>query len=214
MVDGGGYCIDRTEVTKSQYAAFLAQGPDLGKQRPECAWNDHFEPQENATDDFLPPPASLEADFPVSYVDWCDAAAYCAWAGKRLCGRRGGGSLAFDDRATISSEWYAACSRGGTRAYPYGDMFDVDVCAVTGAYHAVGTAAKCAGGIDGVYDLVGNVWEWENSCRGDTNAPASMPCSRRGGAVGVIDSNWACADGGEGRRGLRQDDIGIRCCSD
>jgi formylglycine-generating enzyme required for sulfatase activity len=214
MVDAGGYCIDRTEVSNAQYAAFLGAGPDVAMQSPDCAWNDHFERQDLTTEEVLPAFAPNEVDLPVANVDWCDAAAYCAWAGKRLCGKRGGGAVAFDARASTASEWFAACSRGGTRAYPYGDTFDVSACAVTGSYHAVGSDPRCAGGIDGVYDLIGNVWEWENSCGSDTASPGEAPCSRRGGAVAVDPSNWSCADGGQGVRRLRQADIGFRCCSD
>jgi hypothetical protein len=32
-------------------------------------------------------------NFPITNVDWCDAYAYCAGIGKRLCGKIGGGTL-------------------------------------------------------------------------------------------------------------------------
>lgn len=37
-----GYAIDSTEVTRDQYAAWLAGGPTASGQSPWCAWNDTF----------------------------------------------------------------------------------------------------------------------------------------------------------------------------
>jgi hypothetical protein len=52
-------------------------------------------------------------------VDWCDAHAYCKPVGKRLCGKIGGGPNLYADYASASSsEWYRACSSGGSFTYP------------------------------------------------------------------------------------------------
>ena len=34
-----GFCIDRTEVTQSSYASWLAQNPTTAGQAKQCAWN-------------------------------------------------------------------------------------------------------------------------------------------------------------------------------
>ena len=39
------------------------------------------------------PPTAGQEDYPVVNVDWCDAASFCQWSGKRLCGRLGPGTL-------------------------------------------------------------------------------------------------------------------------
>jgi hypothetical protein len=90
MVPAGAFalptmCIDATEVTNAHYAAFLASSPAPGSGPGACTWNVRYEPL------FHWPPPPERAAFPVVDVDWCDAFAYCAWAGKRLCGDPGGG---------------------------------------------------------------------------------------------------------------------------
>ena len=55
--------------------------------------------------------------FPVVGVNWCQAYGFCKSAGKRLCGRIGGGANAFTDYASAAaSQWYNACSKVGTQA--------------------------------------------------------------------------------------------------
>ncbi|MDZ4064892.1 MAG: hypothetical protein U1E22_09525, partial [Coriobacteriia bacterium] len=47
----GGYSIDATEVTRDQYAAWLATNPDPTTQTsPECSWNTVFEPERTSPD--------------------------------------------------------------------------------------------------------------------------------------------------------------------
>ena len=115
----GGYCVDSTEVRGSDYLEFLAAtAGDAGGQAPECAWNASYQPS-----------ISAAGDAPVFGVDWCDARAYCAWAGKRLCGKIGGGPApASVVNNAFSDEWYRACTKDGTRAFPYGNTRDPNAC--------------------------------------------------------------------------------------
>jgi formylglycine-generating enzyme required for sulfatase activity len=208
-----GFCIDSTEVTRAQYAAFLATSPLVASQPAVCASNTSFVPAVG-----WPPPAGSDA-FPVGGPDWCDAYAFCAWAGKRLCGHIGGGSLAFTDFASATaSEWMNACSLDGTRAYPYGNAYDgtkcngepVDGGPEGGAVVAVKSFPDCQS-YAGVYDLLGNVDEWEDSCNGATGA--TDMCHLRGEGYG--EKTALRCDAPEAHvRSNQQSDQGIRCCAD
>lgn len=171
---GVGYCIDATEVTSAQYQAFLDDAPAID-QPDRCGENDSFQPESAVQCDGAYDPA-LRPDHPVSCVDWCDAWSYCAWAGKHLCGRIGGGPLGDspDLNDASASEWYSACSGMGENEYAYGDTYEIETCnAGPDTYdydvppEPVGSFADCHGSeppFDGIFDMSGNVGEWIDAC--------------------------------------------------
>lgn len=212
----GSYCIDSTEVTYSQYEAFVA-AVDAGtvvNQPAVCAFNTSFKPTATHADGFNP----------VTNIDWCDAYAFCAYAGKRLCGKIGGGSLeSFNAGNPAFSQWTRACSiapDGGTENYPYGNTPSATDCngaeRDAGTVVDVGTLASCVGGPSGVFDMSGNVDEWEDCCL--DSAGATDCCDTRGG--GFHDFETACGIGdvltsscaGRTRADVHSD-VGFRCCS-
>lgn len=211
---GGTYGIDATEVTRAQYAKFvLEKEGDASGQPPECAWNASYV----SCCDW--PPVDRQ-DYPVTCVDWCDAYAYCKWAGKRLCGRIGGGANDLGDYANTSlSQWYNACSSGGVNEYPHGNSYQSTTCnggdAGKGGPVSVGTMTDCkssASGYGGVYDLSGNVWEWEDSCTASTGSGDT--CRRRGGSFQyLVTDDLRCGFDDDINRGAQHDDIGFRCCA-
>ncbi|MBI2391242.1 MAG: SUMF1/EgtB/PvdO family nonheme iron enzyme [Deltaproteobacteria bacterium] len=208
---GGSYCIDATEVTNAQYGAFLAKA-DVCAQPSFCAWNTSFVPASAW------PAPSEKASHPVTYVDWCDAYAYCASVGKRLCGRIGGGSNPVDAfNNANASQCHRACSFAGARTYPYGDAYDKDACnggdLDLKTTTPVGSRAACVGGYPGLFDMSGNVWEWEDSCTGSTGA--GDQCRLRGGAYNNTSAGLACAVDFLGITTLRSktyNNVGFRCC--
>ncbi len=207
-----GFCIDATEVTRAQYQQWLSTSPPTSGQPSECSWNDSYVPS-------CEWPVGAKESHPVVCVDWCDAYAYCKGVGKRLCGKIGGGENGRDDYADATkSEWYAACSSGGTHVYAYGDVFSETVCNGLQAGHGgtvpVGSLAGCQSfetGYAGVFDMIGNVFEWENSCTARTG-PTDF-CHVRGGSFHVGGGPCETIGDGDEDRNQRSYWLGIRCCS-
>lgn len=144
-----GYWIDVYEVTNAQYEQFL----DVTGQQPPEGWPG-------------------EPDHPVRGTTWDTAAAYCAWANKRL---------------PSEAEWEVA-ARGPDHdppLYPWGnDSFaggEVNNLPRDRTY-AVGTFAFNQSPF-GVYDMAGNVWEWVGEPYEEVAGGAKL---LRGGRFGFI----------------------------
>ncbi|MBI1790719.1 MAG: formylglycine-generating enzyme family protein [Acidobacteria bacterium] len=118
------FFIDKTEVTQGQYAKFLA----ATGRKPPYHWSRR--------------PAD---DYPIYNVDWEDARAYCAWAGKRL---------------PSEAEWERA-ARGGQegRDYPWGDKADSKMARYN-VETGPGAVAQYPPNGFGISDMAGSVSEW------------------------------------------------------
>jgi formylglycine-generating enzyme len=209
----GSYSIDVTEATVSQYEAWLATHPPTSGQPAYCSWNESFTPIGEW-------PRVGMGQYPVANVDWCDSYAYCIAAGKRLCGKIGGGANRFSDNASPGlSQWYRACSSNNQNDYPYGDTYVGTKCNGSennvGAAVQVGTLLQCqssVAGYSGVYDLSGNVWEWEDSC--DAANGEEDECRVRGGSYVNPGNALRCDDGNyDTHRAGVYPYLGFRCCS-
>jgi hypothetical protein len=189
----GSFCIDSTEVTVAQYTAFLAaKGGDTSGQSPLCSgWNNSLVPVGW-------PPAGPDNQA-VSGVNWCQAAFYCQWAGKRLCGTPDGGPgdpSGWTD--PTQSQWFNACSHNN-------DGLDYD------AGKPLPSLSTCTGGYPGLFDMSGNVFEWEDRCETNDAGPNDF-CFTRGGAYDQASSTLTCGEGVLYTRGSESGNIGIRCC--
>lgn len=201
------FCVDSTEVTTRHYRAFLdAKGSDTSGQPPACSWNNSYLPSAVGND-----------DDPVGGVDWCDAYAYCAWAGKRLCGKSNGGALPPGQRGdAVQSQLLLACSHEGKHRYPYGPEYQAGKCNIAMGATSVRPATKtCVGGYPGIVDLVGNAWEWYDACDlppDDGKAGAEDFCPIFGGNY-EQESHYDCYIGVGANRKFRGTTVGLRCCS-
>jgi sulfatase modifying factor 1 len=202
--DGTCFLIDETEVTAAQYQAFLDDEPSATSDS-SCDWNV----------DFVPSCAADTPDHPVACVDFCDAAAFCAWAGKSLCP---GDPFAPTD--PDESTWYAACAGEQGEPFPYGrsreaarcNGFDNPStgcedgsCSLVTATMLTGCATE-----QGVLHLSGNVEEWALECKGASGA--TDPCLTRGGSAQSQVSSLACDTTSERSRDYRNAFTGFRCC--
>jgi formylglycine-generating enzyme required for sulfatase activity len=147
------FLLDVTEVTVAAYGACVA----AGRCRPAetVQWDAITEADRASYSQYCNRQRADRADHPVNCVDWRQAAAYCAWAGKRLPSEE-------------EWEWAARNGKDGT-PYPWGsappgeracwkgegsDTAGVRAGTCPAGSHPAGDGAA------GLKDLAGNVWEW------------------------------------------------------
>jgi hypothetical protein len=211
------YRIDATEVKVADYQAWLAVRPGLGgfDQVALCNW---------IANDFVP--ANWEAqtatpDLPVTGVNWCQAQGFCFWSKKWLCGRIGlnghFGGAPFDNYDKLGlngSEWYNACTGGHAgQAYPNAGAGTAGVCNVESTtLRSVNDGAACYGGFTGIFDMSGNVAEWEDSCA--TTDGRDDLCHIRGGSYATLVADATCDLNLAVRRDTQSPQVGFRCCAD
>jgi formylglycine-generating enzyme len=225
---GQPYCIDSTEVTAGQYAAFIKEKGSVPKGQVKGCEDNIAYPKVAGEGANCPPDAyapDVAPDVPVRCVDWCDATAYCGWAGKRLCGRIGGGpaELPYADLDTpipatlvenaAVDEWYNACSQGGKTAYESGDTFKKECLAVTDPPEGGCTGSEPPySHLHGMNNMVG---EWTAWCDPAVAGSASTCVIRTPAVGGLPDStNAACRSWGLTWGFPGTGWSGIRCCAD
>lgn len=227
---GDSHQVDATEVTRCQYAAWLDTDPSVTGQDPWCAWDQSFAPGPECMAEQEACASDCDHHAQVC-VNYCAAFAYCKSVGKHLCGAIGGGQAPFDAFADATQdEWYNACSSGGEYRYPYGNEYEGASCngydnpqsgcqaSSDCGTRVGGDVATCASPLEeyqGVYDLSGGVFEWQDSC--SSHVDGKDRCRFRGGSFVSTYGD----DGGNALRcnydiaGARDDqygNLGFRCC--
>jgi formylglycine-generating enzyme required for sulfatase activity len=235
---GSCYWIDRTEVTVQQYTRFLEDlalyprpvfgVPDGGASDP-CAWKaTPTDPRNDPTCNAMTASesAAFGDDKPVRCVDWCDARAFCHWAGGSLC--EGSTADAIVTPYSAIDQWGDACSTNGL-SYVTGPTAVYGACNVgihagqclslTGniqcAPALVGSFPECTSP-SGTVDMIGNVAEWVLQCGSGDGGPDTTPCQHRGGsfAGNLQDQDETCPKPSVSPRSTRDRTLGLRCCAD
>src|SRR6201996_6389652 len=173
--------VGRFEITRDQYAAFVREtGYNSGDH---CVTFENNQPQDRAGRSFLNPGYAQSGNHPAVCVSWTNARAYVDWL-SRITGK----SYRLLSQAEVE---YVA--RAGSTAR-YGASNDAtELCALANGADQSAKAAglppnapymNCKDGYPftapvgsfavnafGVYDMIGNVWEWTEDCfRGDYSA--------------------------------------------
>ena len=191
----GGFALGVHEVTRDEYAAFVAA---TGRGSGDRCWafdgDDGFEWREDAS--WRSPRYPQTGDHPVVCVNWEDAQAYARW----LSAETGE-----EYRLPSESEWEYAARAGTTTRRHWGDDPD-DGCAYANGGDRTAkrrfddwTVADCTDGVVwtspvgayepnafGLHDALGNVWEWVADCWHDDydGAPRDGSAWTRGGDCG------------------------------
>lgn len=156
---------------------------------------------------------------PTVYVDWYEAKALCASAGKRLCRR---------------SEWVLACEGPKRLPFPWGFVRQPSPCNIDRASipfdvgamidertregelarlwqaDRIGSHPDCVSAF-GAYDLAGNVDEWTDDLADD---PASKhPSTLNGGYWGPVRDTCRLTTTSHGPT-FKFYQVGFRCCGD
>jgi formylglycine-generating enzyme required for sulfatase activity len=189
-----GFWIDRTEVTNRMYASCVDAGAC------ELPWAYGYVQYRSITREDYFINAEFQ-DYPVIYISWYAAQAYCEWASRRL---------------PTEAEWEKAARGTDTRLYPWGNKLvagDLLNFADTNtdfnwSYHIINDGFEDTSPVGnyplgaspyGALDMAGNVWEWNADWYGRDyyqESPRENPPGPAAGTHRVIrggswrDSNW------------------------
>jgi formylglycine-generating enzyme required for sulfatase activity len=212
---GYAFAAGRFELTNGQYRRFVeATGHKTAGTGCNVVLGDRLEavPGTSWADPFYGRP--IRDDEPVACIRWSDAKSYVSW----LAGRTGK-----KYRLLTEAEWEYAARAGTQGLYTWGDdkaaackVANINdqstqrLAASQGA-KSMYAGAPCDDGFPGVapvgslapnafglYDMIGNVWEWVEDCYempyaatpADGSAQLAKGCDRRGARGGAWRSNY------------------------
>ena len=199
LISLDAYYIDRTEVTVSQFKAFVEatsyRATSEQKGDPvEYTWRSFDSPDRQT--------------HPVRWMSWDDANSYCQWAGKRL---------------PTEAEWEKAARGDAGLVWPWGNTWNEELVphGDTVAADSLGSSASPYG----VLGMAGNVWEWVNDyydpyyygAAPDSNPPGPVQSPDRVLRGGSFNNAWWALRAPHRHHGGAQGyafDHGFRCAAD
>ena len=131
-----------TEVTNAQYNKFIAGSGYEGRADVDPAYDLYLLHLRGKS--IMP----TSDDFPVVYVSWHNAKAFCVWAGLDL---------------PSEAEWEYCCRAGTRSVYGFGEdagIYEEYGWAMTNSEGYPHQVAQLKPNAWGLYDMHGNVWEW------------------------------------------------------
>ena len=150
------FCINKYPVTNAQYKKFLDANPQSRKPGKLRNWNktrrifnqilSNYHDEDYLKQWDWTSYTDENADQPVTHISWYAAMAYAKWAGKRL---------------PTEAEWEKAARGGKTgQKYPWGNEIDPNMVSCGKDVGNIISVGKYPANSYGLYDMVGNVWEW------------------------------------------------------
>jgi formylglycine-generating enzyme required for sulfatase activity len=192
------FALGKYDVTRDEYAAFVGDtrhsaGDGCQISPGANGFYDGTNPKKQSDGTWLNPGFAQTGRDPVVCVSWNDARAYVAWLNRKLA-RSGASSVNGSYRLPSESEWEYATRAGSTTLFWWGD--DERAAADHAWYrdnsggHTHPAGLKPANAF-GLFDMVGNVWQWTQDCYADNYANA-----RTDGTANVTDGNCLRVDRG------------------
>ena len=200
------FWMGRCEVTNGQFEAFVKETnyvTDAEKGGNGLGWDvttNQFGMVKGANWRDPKLPFATPASPPVVQVSWNDATAFCEWLSKKTGEKCG---------LPTEAQWEYACRAGTSGKYYWGNS-DGDACAYANVFNQVnkgkfnmnGDAFPCDDGFAGLapighfkpnafglYDMIGNVFEWCADWYSDTyyaSSPAADPPGPSEGQLRVV----------------------------
>ena len=163
------FFIDKYEVTNAQFQKFVLANPGWGKDRIDKRFHDGDYLNHWNGNDY----PGGKANHPVVYVSWYAAMAYAEWVGKRL---------------PMEREWLYA-GRGGVpgKNLPWGTTPYTHEANYINKADDTTPVGKYPPNGYGLYDMVGNVWEW---CLDEFQAGWYFTFPRENRPSGAISVDW------------------------
>ena len=166
------FYIGKTEITNGQFRKFLKESAYDGKGDADESYDlylRHFRGKSTM---------SADDEYPVVWVSWKNAKAFCDWAGFAL---------------PSEVQWEYACRAGTATPYYFGadekefDKYGWALALISKEYHTQPVAKKLPNPW-GLYDMLGNVWEWveDDFFEDQTGGPADETARLAGRMTKVI----------------------------